>query len=711
MSTGVQRASISAEQKLAGASSRLYKTVLEMIATETSLSAVLECMCRFLEKQFPHLACSVLLLDADGVTLRHGAAPSLPREYSQAIDGARIGPNAGSCGTAAFRGEPVVVEDIATDPLWKDYCGLALPHGLRACWSAPIFSRAAKVLGTFAVYYREPRGPAAEHLHMVECATHLAGIAIEREHAEAELQAAETRYRNLVERLPAITYIAELGILGRWHFVSPQIQSILGFSPGEWMANTANFVNHVHPEDRDRVLAAETAFLESGGTYRTEYRMLARDGRVLWFRDDATYLQTADSQDPLMQGVLYDITEHKHLEEKLRQSQKMEAIGRLAGGVAHDFNNLLMIIQAHTERLLLYLSASDPPHQDAAQIKEAVRRCASLTGQLLAFSRKQVLQPKVLDLNAVVGEVGKMLHRVIGENIEVGLQTAPSLWPVRVDQSQMEQAILNLALNARDAMPQGGELTIETRNIHIEAASLSEPESLAPGQYVVLEVSDTGVGMDAKTRSHVFEPFFTTKELGKGTGLGLASVYGMVKQSGGWTNFRSQPGRGTTFSIYFPKAAEQPAPVQVEATPPNQAQGTETILVVEDEEQIRDMVSEYLGQNGYTVLHASNGREALQVAGRYQGQIHLLITDVVMPEVGGHELAQQLNRLRPQTKVLFTSGYPEHVACNATIADQNAIILQKPFSLSVLAGKIREVLEAQAHAVRAASAGSGPDQD
>ena len=703
MITGAKTAPIGDDDKVPTALPLLYKTVLELITTQASLTEILVCLCDFMERQFSGLVCSVLLLDPDGVTLRHGAAPGLPAGYIRAIDGLKIGPNTGSCGTAAYRGEPVVVTDIATDPLWKDYRQLALSVGLKACWSTPILSRTSKVLGTFAVYYREPRGPDPTHLQFVECATHLAGIALERERAEAELHAVEARYRALVERLPAITYIAEVGVLGSWHFVSPQIQSILGFSPEEWIADSSNWVNHLHPEDREQVFAEEARFAEAGGTFQAEYRMLARDGEVIWLRDDANYLETGDRHKPLMQGVMHDITERKHLEDQFRQSQKMEAVGKLAGGVAHDFNNLLMIIQGHSEQLLARLPQTDRGYEHALGIKQAASRSASLTRQLLAFSRKQVLQPSVLDMNQVVTDLGKMLERVIGEDIAVELQTSPALWAAKVDQSQMEQVLLNLVLNARDAMPNGGKLTIATRNEEVDAIQAQKNAS-QPGKYVVLEVSDTGVGMDAETQTHVFEPFFSTKELGKGTGLGLASVYGIVQQSGGWISFRSRIGHGTTFSIHLPQAAEAPSRAKAEIAPRSCAKGSETILVVEDEGEIRDLVTQYLERNGYTVLQATNGQEAQNVAQSYKGQIHLLVTDVVMPRMSGYELAQVFKKLRPTTKVLFTSGYPEHSGANEMLPDpQSYVIVQKPFSLSGLAGKIQELLNPLAAANSPAS--------
>jgi len=410
---------------------------------------------------------------------------------------------------------------------------------------------------------------------------------------------------------------------------------------------------------------------------------------VLWFRDDAIYLQTADSQKPVMQGVLYDITEHKHLEEQLRQSQKMEAIGQLAGGVAHDFNNLLMIIHGHNERILKNLPASHEAHKDASEIERAADRAAGLTRQLLAFSRKQVLQPRIIDINVVLQDVAKMLHRLLCENINLKLSTAASLWRVKVDQGQMERVILNLALNARDAMPHGGDLTIETENVEI--AEVADQVPVRPGRYVLLKVSDTGTGMDQETQRHIFEPFFSTKELGKGTGLGLASVYGVIKQSGGGISFVSHLGHGTTFRVYLPQAAEEIASETQQAVPLRTSNGTETVLVVEDEHDIRDIVGDYLQQNGYTVLHAQNGREALEIARRYKGLIHLLITDIVMPELGGRELAEELRRMRPRTRVLFTSGYL-HTA-DTKPAEQQTAVLQKPFALNVLASKVREVLD------------------
>jgi PAS domain S-box-containing protein len=708
MSTGVQRASNENNLELSEALSQLNETVLGMIRAQAALPKVLEVLCEQIEKQHSDMLCSVLLLDADGTTLRNGAAPSLPKEYTEAINGVQIGPCVGSCGTAAYRKEPVIVSDIATDALWAGFRDQALCHGLRACWSMPIASQDGTILGTFAIYYREPRTPVAKHLQLIAQATHLAGIAIEQDRAKAELRAAEARYRTLVERLPAITYVAELGAGGPWHYVSPQIETMLGFSPAEWLSDPMNWMNHIHPDDREIALAAEKQFQETHELFQSEYRMCARDGRLMWFRDEGVLLQQTDGQGLLMQGVMYDITERKRLEDQLRHSQKMEAVGQLAGGVAHDFNNLLMLIQAHNEHLRDQLDADDPANKDAQEIETAVTRAAALTGQLLAFSRKQVLRPRVLDLNVVLAEVAKMLHRLIGKDIELRVVPAPSLGRVNADPGQMEQMILNVAVNSRDAMPQGGRLTITTSDVELDENDSRNHEGAPPGKYVMLAVSDTGSGMDTETRARMFEPFFTTKAPGKGTGLGLATVYGVVKHSDGWIWVDSEAGCGTTFKIYLPRVeksehsrlapfgTEQFQPPSKTAPPLATApKGTETVLVVEDQDGIRDIVRESLRRNGYKVLIAADGNEALQMASAYPDPIHLLVTDLVMPNIGGRELAQRLTPLRPRMKVLFMSGYSEHSALDGENEDMDpsATVLQKPFSLDALARNVRRVLD------------------
>jgi len=694
MSTGTGGAP-AREQTILEPVSLLDETVLAMIMAQAPLPKILDTLCNAIEKRDSGLLCSVLVLDGDGITLRTGAAPSLPKEYCLRVDGLQIGPEAGSCGTAVYRKQPVIVSDIANDPLWEKYRELALPYGLRACWSTPIAAQNGAVLGTFAVYYREPRTPDAQHLQSIARATNLAGIAIEHDRAKLQLRAAEDRYRTLVERLPAITYIAELGAGGRWHYVSPQIESILGFAPTQWLAEPMNWMNHIHADDREIALAAERRFQETHELFQAEYRMFARDGRVLWFRDEGVMLHETSDRGLLMQGVMYDITGHKRLEDQLRHSQKMEAVGQLAGGVAHDFNNLLMLIQAHNERLRHRLAAGDPAHEDALEIERAVNRAASLTGQLLAFSRKQVLDAKVLNLNTVLTDVVRMLDRLIPNHIEVRMVKAAELGRVKADPGQIEQMILNLAVNARDAMPQGGRLTLETKNVEVDEAYARTYEGVPIGKYVMLAVSDTGVGMDSQTQARIFEPFFTTKEPGKGTGLGLATVYGVVKQMGGAIWVRSEPGQGTSFDIYLPrvettdeKSAPEARTVLVAAP-----SGTETVLLVEDQDGIRDLVREFLQRKGYRVLHATDGDDALRIADEHKDPIHLLVTDIVMPNVGGRELARRLTQARPHMKILFMSGYPDHASLSGEVGGEHAAVLQKPFMLDTLARKVRGLLD------------------
>jgi PAS domain S-box-containing protein len=680
-------------QRIAEALSLLDKAVLEMIMAQRPVAQVLENLCLKIEESSPGLLCSILLLDQRSGTLHGGIGPSLPNTYLETVNGVKIGPRAGSCGTAAYLQQLVVATDIAADPLWADCKQFALPHGLRACWSMPIPSRDGTTLGTFACYYRQPRTPDTYHLTLINRASHLAGIAIEYHHTRTELQAAEQRYRTLVERLPAITYIAEVGSLGRWHFVSPQIESMLGFSADEWLSDSGIWMRCIHEDDRQIALAAEKRVQETGELYQAEYRMCARDGRILWFRDEAKLLEAPDGSIPLMQGVLYDITEYKRLEDQLRQAQKMEAVGQLAGGVAHDFNNLLMVIQAHADRILGQLPQTDSSYADAVEIHNATTRAASLTSQLLAFSRKQILQPKVLDLGAVLTEVGKMLERLLGATITLQLEIQPGIGKIKVDRSQLEQAILNLAVNARDAMPAGGTLAIQARNVHFSETQVWQHSSLPSGSYVALTISDTGVGIDPDAQTRIFEPFFTTKAPGKGTGLGLSMVYGVVKQSDGAITVESVLGRGTTFKIFLPKCDEEAASGQSALAEPEKSTGSETILLVEDQAAIREVISAYLMRLGYNVLTAPDGEAALSIAATQQKSIDLVVTDLLMPNMGGLELATRMKQLHPETRVLFMSGYPDEAIRSQEGLTEDVEVMQKPFSMKSLAAKARSILE------------------
>jgi two-component system cell cycle sensor histidine kinase/response regulator CckA len=393
-----------------------------------------------------------------------------------------------------------------------------------------------------------------------------------------------------------------------------------------------------------------------------------------------------------LSSINRDLRSTRGLQEQLRQAQKMEAVGQLAGGVAHDFNNLLCVINGYSEKLCGQLASDDPLAMPMQEIRNAGERAATLTRQLLAFSRKQVLEIKVVHLNETVEQAGKMLHRLIGEDVTLSTVLAPNLAQVKVDPGQLEQVLMNLAVNARDAMPQGGKLTIETMNVEIESSATGQGE-IGPGRYVMLAVSDTGCGMDRQTQERIFEPFFTTKGVGKGTGLGLAVVHGIVKQSGGRIAVYSEPGHGTTFKIYLPAIAavrKLGKSYQGCATVPT---GSETILLVEDEEAVRKISCMVLRDAGYTVLEAGNGVEALRVAAEAPGRIDLLVSDVVMPKMGGPQLAQRLTAQRRGLKVLYMSGYTDDAVVRHGILHEELAFLQKPFTPGALARKVREVLE------------------
>ncbi len=386
--------------------------------------------------------------------------------------------------------------------------------------------------------------------------------------------------------------------------------------------------------------------------------------------------------------------ERVKLEDQFRQAQKMEAIGQLAGGIAHDFNNLLMIISGYSQLLLMEdLAGQEKARQRAQGIVDAAERASSLTRQLLAFSRKQVLEPKVLDLNAVFSDVEKMLRRLIGEDIELVAIAREGLWRVRVDPGQMEQVILNLAVNARDAMPRGGMLTLETANVDLDESYAATHPEVTPGPHAMLSVSDNGEGMDPETLSRIFEPFFTTKELGKGTGLGLATVHGIVKQSGGHIWVYSEPGQGTTFKLYLPQVKEEVDEAETAERTAEVARGTETILLVEDDAGVRALLREVLAGGGYTVLEAENGEEALKVAGKHAGEIALMITDVVMPRMSGPELAGRMEAVRPRIKIVYMSGYTENAIGHHGVLEKGLAFLQKPCSPRALLRKVRELLD------------------
>jgi PAS domain S-box-containing protein len=846
------------------------KKILEDIARGMELTDLMNELARFIENQEEGLLCSVLKLEKvqgkPGV-LRVLAAPSLPEEYLRAIDKVEIGPNVGSCGTAVYLKKQVIVSDIENDPLWENFRDLALSHNLRACWSTPIRGTRGEVLGSFAVYYQTTRKPDAWELQLLDVASFLAGIAMERVQMNQLLNESEDRYKNIFETsldaifitgsdgliytanqaacnmlnyseeelqrlgrsgvvdpadpnlLPLleerdrlgygrslITFIrkdgtkipcevatatfmdkgdkkrnsvlirdisehlkteqklkayarqqAAIAALGQEALINPNVQALMDQAVAR-VSQTLEVeqagVVELLPGGQDMMLRAGIGFgplidgearikvnpnSQSGYTVLTKGPVIIEDLRqekrfslsplisnlnlvssasvLIWDPQEAygvlnvftgTRRRFTDEEVHFLQAVanvLAAAIQRQRAaaslldsQEQLRQSQKIEAVGRLAGGIAHDFNNILTAIMAYSELALYKLDKPYQVQKDIEQIQMAADRAADLTRQLLAFSRRQILESRVLNLNEVVADLGKMLHRLIGENINLVTDLDDSLEFIKADPGQVQQVIMNLTVNGRDAMPAGGTLLIETGNVILDEKFFNTRgiES-KPGPYVRLTVTDTGHGMDAETLSHIYEPFYTTKPQGKGTGLGLSTVYGIVAQSEGFIEVKSKPEQGTTFFVYFP-VVDMEGQVLTGAIKGDPAESikpckkTHRILLVEDEDAVRASTLEILKLLGYEVLTASNGEEALKVSQECPDKIDLLISDIIMPVMNGPEMNERLKKLRPGIKTLFISGYTDKDIIEGGRLKEETNLLHKPFSISTLNKKLVEIL-------------------
>ncbi len=511
--------------------------------------------------------------------------------------------------------------------------------------------------------------------------------------ATRALAESESRFRQMAETLQGVFWMRDQ-VRDEMLYVSPAYETIFGRSCQSLYDRPGSYLEAVHPDDRARVLDARVRRQKGERTVET-YRIVRPDGTQRWVRDRGFPIRNERGEVDRMTGEAEDVTESKLLEEELLQSQKMEAVGRLAGGVAHDFNNLLTAILGYGDMLAKRVAGDARSRRDVDEIRKAGRRAASLTKQLLAFSRKQVLQPKLLDINDVMNDIEPMLRRLLGEDIDLVTSPGPRVGPVKADPGQLEQVLLNLAVNSRDAMPEGGRLTIATAETCWSETQAHE-HGMPAGTYAVLSVADNGCGMDADTRARIFEPFFTTKEQGKGTGLGLATVYGIVRQSDGHIAVESEPGRGTTFRVYFPRVDGEAAAARATPEPAEAGHGTETVLLVEDEDMVRDLTREVLEMHGYKVLEARDAREALQLCRRSGADVRALLTDVVMPGTNGLSLAKEARELCPGLRVLCMSGYTEHAMLREDLLACANGFLQKPFSPDHLARTLREILDAAA---------------
>ncbi len=514
--------------------------------------------------------------------------------------------------------------------------------------------------------------------------------AIARKRAEQALRASEERYRLALQATQEVTY--DWDITAQTIFWNPNLEKVLGFTAAEMGTTPTEWARHLHEEDRQPVGEQFAAALRDGDAFSSEYRFRLKNGDYASVLNRALVMRDADGQPIRLVGAVTDLTARKHLEEQLRQALKMEAVGKLAGGIAHDFNNLLTALLGSTELLQRRFAPDHEAQKELATIQRTATRASELTRSLLAFARRQVLQPVNLDLNELVRETLPILRRVIPENVRVDFHPSPELGVVRVDRGQMSQILLNLCVNARDAMPSGGVLTIRTDNVEVGPEQTTVRAGAPPGRYVRLAISDTGRGMDARTLGHVFEPFFTTKDTGQGTGLGLSTVYGIVKQHNGAVSAASEPGMGATFEVLLPLVAGTSKPVQAAARS-SAAGGHETVLIVEDEVEVRGVMMEVLSGLGYRVLDASDGAVALGVLQREEGRVDLVITDVVMPHMGGLALFDAAHQRWPELRFLFSSGYAEGTDHLDLVKRHGGRFLAKPYGIDTLVRTVREVLD------------------
>jgi len=641
--------------------------------------------------------------ESDAVLLRYWTAPW----YTDTdLTRVRVEPGEGLGGLALAARRPVRTDDYLRDPrVSRDFHDQIARLGITAKMVVPILID-DRIEGLLYVDNRSARSFTDQDESVLVRLAAQAAIAIRNAQILADEQlargTAERLVRALRESQERFQFVARAtsDAVWDWDLVSDAVwwnegvQALFGYPPEQIGPDRAWWSATIHPEDRERVASEVHAAIERGAaSWSTEYRYRRADGSYAEVFDRGYVLRDTDGRATRMIGAMMDITQRKQLEGELRQAQKMEAVGRLAGGVAHDFNNLLTIITGRSALLLGRLKADDPLRRSVELIQKTSDRAAALTRQLLAFSRKQVLQRRILDLNTVVEDTSAMLRRLIGEDIELSLILRAGAGRVNADPGQLEQVLLNLAVNARDAMPKGGTLGLETDCARLEVAPAGRPDALPPGPYAVLRVIDTGVGMDPATQARIFEPFFTTKEPGKGTGLGLSMVHGVVRQHGGEIRVRSVVDGGTTFEIYLPQVeatADPSGPGEAAARP---ATGSETVLLVEDEEEVRALAREVLQRQGYTVLEAADGGHALQVYEKEGERIDVILTDVVMPRMSGRELVDRVRATKPAMPVLYMSGYTEDAILRHGVLDASMLLLGKPFAPADLVRKIREVLD------------------
>jgi two-component system, cell cycle sensor histidine kinase and response regulator CckA len=662
--------------------------ISEALVRERDPDTVLTAACRITVDTGGFRMAWIGLLDGDGqLRVRaHAGADDAALTIIESL--IREAPPAGCRFTAEAlaHGRHSICSDIATDPEARRWHDAALHRKYRSMASLPLVSNGHPI-GVFNIYAADADVFDEQELRLLDDVATDISFALDVLRRDVERQQAEERFRLVVDNIREVFWISNAA--GALDFVSPAYETIWGRPRQHLYDDAATWLDTVHPDDRARMAETLRLQLSTGATDET-YRIVRPDGTVRWIRSRSFPVHGPGGQLERVVGTAEDVTGQRQLEEQFRQAQKMESIGRLAGGIAHDFNNLLTVINGTAELAALDLPRDSPLRTDLLQIRQAGERAASLTRQLLALSRQQILKPAIINLSAVVRGMQSMLRRLIGEHVHLAFRCDDALGHVKADPSQIEQVILNLAVNAQDAMPDGGTLTIETGRAYLDTDDAANHMAPRAGVYAMLAVSDTGIGMDEPTRQRIFEPFFTTKEIGKGTGLGLSTVYGIVQQSEGGLFVYSEPGHGTTFKVYLPQVEDVPEmPLILDSV---DRSGTETVLLVEDEPALRALTKRVLSSAGYTVLDAGTGEEALAVIRGHDGPIHLMLTDVVMPGMNGRELATRVAALRPDVKVLFASGYTDDAIFRHGVLDDGSNFISKPYAPAELRRKVREVL-------------------
>ncbi len=656
-----------------------------LIAASLDLDAVLSEIARAAAELMDAPAVGLWVADESARTLE-------PRAFSDGKLAAtyprrRIGFDEGLPGWVATHRQAVIVPDVFADGrvLAADWFQ---EHGLRSAYIVPVVHQES-LLGVLAMNGRAPFDLDAEDRELLESFVGHAALAIRNARLYADARGARDFLRSIAEHSPA--GIVTTDMRGHITYWSPRAEELLGYRPDEVLGRP------VSGYQRGGLESARTLMQRLRQEERIrehEAEILARDGRWVECRFSLALLRDAAGAEIGTLAILEDTTEHKRLEAQLRQAQKMEAVGRLAGGIAHDFNNLLAVIMGHSDLIKSVLRKGDALAHDVEQIRRASERAATLTRQLLAFSRRQFLQPQVIDVNTLVGNLATMLRRLIGEHVQLELRLDPDAGRVSADPGQIEQVVMNLTVNARDAMPQGGRVVLETAAVVLDQAFVTAHPGSTAGAHVCLSIHDTGCGMGPEVLSHLFEPFFTTKEPGRGTGLGLSTVYGIVKQHRGYIGVTSEPGHGSTFGVYLPRVEAKPAAERAAPREPLRPGGRETVLFVEDEVALRDLMHRVLTKGGYTVLVAGDGLEALALVEDHTHPIDLVVTDVIMPRMSGPELATRLRARDPGIRLLYVSGYTaDQLRSAQTDLGADATLLPKPFTSDGLLRKVREVLD------------------